>query len=64
MAETVEIEVHIVRRSASALLVHDGEREAWLPKSQVKVLPAPSRERREHARLTVPVWLAVKKGFV
>jgi hypothetical protein len=45
MAETVEIEVHIVRRSASALLVHDGEREAWLPKSQVKVLPVPSRER-------------------
>lgn len=60
--ETIEIDVDILRETEAALLVSDGGRQVWLPKSQIEnpddLSPGDSGE------IIVPVWLAEEKGLV
>jgi hypothetical protein len=56
----------IVTQTADALLFNEGEREIWLPISQVRVKnlsPAPEGLRGEMAIVTIPDWLAKKHGL-
>lgn len=43
------------RETASALLVNDGTRDVWLPKSLT--------EDNGDGTFTVPEWLAIEKGI-
>jgi hypothetical protein len=46
--------------SEKAILVSDGTREAWLPKSQVEI----EENRDGTLTLTAPVWLLEEKELV
>lgn len=63
-AEKIELAVTLVHESDRAVLVNDGDREAWLPKSQCEVeggeYPAPG----EAFTLYVAEWVAKEKGLI
>jgi hypothetical protein len=55
------ITVDILRETADAILVDDGDWRLWLPKSKVEYdadIPA------EAVEIRLPVWLAEKEGLV
>jgi hypothetical protein len=54
--ELIDIAAGIRVETEKAWLLHDGTKEAWVPKSQV--------ERNPDGTFTMPVWLAKDKGFI
>ena len=56
----VACEIRIV--TAKAVLIHDGAREAWIPKSQIE--DPDEFEVGEHTELLLPEWLAKAKGLI
>ena len=56
----VACEIRIV--TAKAVLIHDGAREAWIPKSQIE--DPDEFEVGEHIELLLPEWLAKAKGLI
>lgn len=52
----VDIAVEVRHETAAAYLLFDGDKEAWLPKSQV--------ENNGDGTFAMPEWLAVERGFV
>ena len=66
MNSEVEIECEVRLVTRAAILIHDGKREAWLPKSQITDWcdgpdDAPGLGTTS---VFVPEWLAVEKGLV
>lgn len=55
-SDLVEIDAELRRETDRAYLLHDGDREAWVPKSQV--------EDNGDGTWAMPRWLAEEKGFV
>ena len=55
--ETVEIGGEVKRETQAAILWFDGTREEWVPKSQGHV-------NGDGQMLSLPMWLAKKKGFI
>lgn len=61
--ETVELEVQIKRVTEKAYLItHDGEKELWIPRSQVKSLDRNGRGPLHTMVMTE--WIATQKGLV
>lgn len=59
-SDLVDVECQVKRESDKAFLIHDGRREAWLPKSQVEI-----EYRVGHLTIvTMPEWLALEKGLI
>lgn len=58
--ETVVLTLEVLRQTAKAILVTDGDIEVWLPKSQLEEWPAVGKT----GEIEVPEWLAEKKGLV
>ena len=65
----VACEIRIV--TAKAVLIHDGAREAWIPKSQIEDRITENAgkdpdefEVGEHVELLLPEWLATAKGLL
>lgn len=59
--DIVDLEVDIKGRTAKAILVHDGDREAWLPKSQIEF----HWDDTKHCYVvTLPEALAIEKELV
>ena len=56
----IACEIRIV--TAKAVLIHDGAREAWVPKSQIE--DPDEFEVGEHVELLLPEWLAKAKGLI
>lgn len=56
-----DITVEQRHETASAILVHDGDVQVWLPKSQIEI--ADSGDGRTIV-VTLPQWLAEEKGLV
>ncbi|MGB4106613.1 MAG: hypothetical protein WBK55_02315 [Alphaproteobacteria bacterium] len=57
----------IVLRSADAILFNEGEREFWLPISQVRISnesPAPKGVQGKMATVQIPDWLARKHKLI
>jgi hypothetical protein len=52
----VDIEVEIRYSTERAIMVWDGEREVWLPKSQVEI--------NTDGTVTMPEWLAKEKELI
>lgn len=58
------ISCEIRRFTDKAVLIHDGAKEAWIPRSQIED-PDPSElEVGEHTELLLPEWLAMDKGLI
>ena len=61
MSEDIEIECDVIKETDMAYLIHDGNIEAWIPKSQV------SDESESLGQITsifIPEWLAEKAGLL
>jgi hypothetical protein len=52
----VDIEARSRHETEKAFLLHDGKRTEWVPKTQVQ-------DNRD-GTFTMPMWLAIGKGFV
>ena len=57
MSENVIITGEIKRETDMAILFFDGEKERWIPKSQIIERYAYS----DSVEITIPVWLAEEK---
>ena len=58
-SDLVDIAVELRHETAKAYLVHTGEGEMWLPKSQVEYY-----KERTTEIVTMPYWLAREKGLI
>ena len=54
--ELIEIAAKIRAETDKAYLLHDGTKQAWVPKSQV--------EKNDDGTFTMPEWLAKDKEFI
>lgn len=52
----VDLELQLKMETDKAYLVNDGDKDVWLPKSQV--------EHSENKVFTMPEWLAIEKELV
>ena len=60
--ELIELSLDLVKMSNEALLVSDGDNEAWLPKSLIEYDEEP--DRGDSIDIKLPEWLAIEKGFI
>jgi hypothetical protein len=62
MSKFIEIDVEVIKETAKAFLVTDGDKEEWMPKSQIKTtgLLSPGGTYT----IKIPEWLAKEKGMV
>lgn len=61
-SDVIDIDVHVhVKTERAALISETGDRDAaeWVPLSQVEV----EMTSGATARVTLPEWLAIEKGF-
>lgn len=58
----VDVEIRVL--TERAVLVHDGKREAWIPRSQIEDPDPASLEPGQHIELLIPEWIATEKGLV
>ena len=58
------ISCEIRRKTDKAVLIHDGIREAWIPKSQIEDHDQADTEIGETVELLLPEWLAKEKGLI
>lgn len=62
-SDVIDIDVHVHVKTERAVLISEtGDRDAaeWVPLSQVEV----EMTSGHTARVTMPEWLAIEKGFV
>ncbi len=54
------------RQTEGAVLIHDGDTDAWLPKSQIILVDEEwdDIEEDEIINIEVPDWLAEEKGVI
>lgn len=60
----VDIACFVRMETSRAVLINDGHREVWLPKSQVEVDEAGSTNGELCATVTMPFWLAKSKELI
>ena len=63
-AEKVEVSVTFKRETERAVLVHDGDKDVWLPKSQIEIEGGEWPEEGEACDVLVAEWLAKDKGLI
>jgi hypothetical protein len=54
--ELFDLAAELRHETEKAYLLHDGTKQAWVPKSQV--------EDNGDGTYTMPLWLATERGFV
>lgn len=59
-ADFTRIACEVRHDTELAVLIFDGEREVWLPKSQVEIV----HESDGSTVATMPEWMAIKKGLI
>ena len=57
----VDCEIRIL--TDRAVLVHDGKRDAWIPRNQIEDPDPATLEAGQHVELLVAEWLATEKGL-
>jgi len=53
----IDIACEIKVETDKAVLINDGTKEVWLPKSQIEI-------NREDKEVTMPEWLAIEKELI
>ena len=63
-SDIIDVTVEIVRETAKAVLVHEGDesRAVWLALSQIEV--ARNDPKPGLATVSLPTWLAQEKGLI
>jgi N-acetylglucosamine-6-phosphate deacetylase len=56
-SDLIDIACEIKVETDKAILINDGTKEVWLPKSQVEI-------NREDKEVTMPEWLAKEKELI
>lgn len=54
--DIIEIAADLRHETEKALLLFDGDKEVWVPKTQV--------ENNNDGTFSMPEWLALDKGFI
>ena len=62
-SEIIEVSGEILAKSAAAILINDGDRDAWLPISQIQNYDE-SWKKGETVDFEIPEWLATEKELV
>ena len=64
--EMTEVDVEILKVGENALLVTDGDKEAWIPFSLISPHSEINEESSEEdvGEILIPVWKAEEVGFV
>jgi hypothetical protein len=61
----IDVVLDVIREKADAFLVSDGDREVWLPKSQIGNADAiEGFGPAENVTFVLPEWLATEKGLI
>lgn len=63
-AEKIEVSVTFKRETDRAILINDGDKDIWLPKSQCSIDAEDFPEDGETCELLVAEWLAKEKGLI
>lgn len=60
--DPIDVDIELIRETEKAVLVTDGDKDVWLPKSRIS-LP---KDREEGGTYTIQVetWLAMEKGLI
>ncbi|MCK5607552.1 hypothetical protein KAR91_37055 [Candidatus Pacearchaeota archaeon] len=61
--ETTDVSGEIVRITGQAILINDGDRDVWLPISQIENFDE-SWKVKDTVDLEIPEWLAIEKELV
>lgn len=61
-SDLVDLSVNLVHQTQAAILVNDGTKKVWLPKSVVEFTEPEGKSRT--ITLTLPERLAIEKGLV
>lgn len=60
-----ELYCDIKLRTEKAILINDGTKEIWLPKSQIRQeIPPEPHKKNGATKLIIPEWLAYKSGLI
>ena len=59
-SDLIDIVIVIMIKRPNAILVSDGTKQAWLPRSQIEI----ENEDLKFSTVTLPEWLAIEKGLV
>lgn len=59
-SDLIDVVCKIMIDRPNAILVSDGTKQVWLPKSQVEIYENESK----FASITMPEWLAIEKGLI
>ena len=60
--EMIEFTVEKIHETDLGLVIHDGDKEISLPKSQIKILKGPAFN--DMMLIEVPEWLATNEGMI
>lgn len=64
----VELEFKFNRNDLKSILFHDGDKDVWLPKSQIAIhdngRPVKSMYLGQCVTVNLPEWLAKEKGII
>lgn len=60
----IEIACEVRILTDRAVLIHDGTREAWIPRSQIEDPDPAELEIGSTVTLLIPEWLANEKGLI
>lgn len=63
MSDTEWIDVTVVAATEKAVLLTNGKKESWIPKSQI-VDEEDALERGVATKVEIPIWLLEKSGLV
>jgi hypothetical protein len=56
-------DVEVIAETGRALLIFDGNRQEWVPKSQIG-RDSEVQEKGDKGSILIPEWLAKEKGFI
>ena len=60
-SDLIDVEVALKRETTAAILVNDGDRDVWLPKSQIEY---EETKTKGIWTVTLPEWLAQAKDLI
>lgn len=62
--DTIELQCEIRARSELAIMIHDGHKTVWIPRSEIITMALQDATAgHPRATLTIPVWLAREKAI-
>ena len=62
--DTIELQCEIRARSELAIMIHDGHKTVWIPRSEIVAMTVQEATAgHPRATVTIPTWLAREKAI-